>query len=101
MDEWKYIDKALKCYAEYLEDELPIEDLLADMKNENLISENEYREINSMQSRREKNRTIRKILKSRDSQYFTLFCKFLCMHSNNKVQRYGWILRNTAINERK
>ena len=36
MDEWKYIDKALQHLAKHWLDTLPIEDLLLDIKNENI-----------------------------------------------------------------
>ena len=98
MDEWKHVDKALQFYADDLQDHLPIEDLLHNMKSENLISENEYREINTMRSRREKNGRICKILKSKkDSQDFILFCKLLCMHPDGKLNDCGWMLREIAI----
>ena len=100
MDKWKYIGKALKVYATYLQDKLPIEDLLLDTKNRNLISENEYQVINSMSSREEKNNAFCKILKSKtDSRDFILFCQLLCMHSNDAAQYYGWYLQYRATHE--
>ena len=97
MDEWKYIDQALQYLAEDWLDKLPIEDLLLDIKNENIISENEYRVINAMSSRRHQNDRICRILKSKkDSGDFILFCKLLCMHSNRELQSYGWALRKIA-----
>ena len=100
MDEWIYIGKALEYYATHLQDDLPIEDLLLDTKNGNLISENEYQVINSMSSRQEKNDTFCKILKSKtDSRDFILFCQLLCMHSNNDAQYCGWELQHQATDE--
>ena len=100
MDEWKYIGEALKYYARDFQDKLPIEDLLLDTKNCNLISENEYQVINSMSSRQEKNDTFCKILKSKtDSRDFISFCQLLCMHSNNDAQYCGWNLRYYATDE--
>ena len=100
MDEWKYIGKALEYYARDFQNKLPIEDLLLDTKNGNLISENEYQEINSMSSRQEKNNAFCKILKSKtDSRDFVLFCQLLCMHSNDDAQYYGWLLRYIANNK--
>ena len=97
MDEWKYIGEALKYYTRDLQDKLPIEDLLLDMKNGNLISENEYQVINSMSSREEKNNTFCKILKSKtDSRDFISFCQLLCMHSNDDAQYCGWYLQYQA-----
>ena len=97
MDEWKYIDEALQALAEHWLDTLPIEDLLLDIKNENIISENEYRVINAMSSRRHQNDRICRILKSKkDSGDFILFCKLLYMHSNRRLQTYGSALRKIA-----
>ena len=100
MDEWKYIGEALKYYTRDLQDKLPIEDLLLDIKNGNLISENEYQVINSMSSRKEKNNTFCKILKSKtDSRDFILFCQLLCLHSNDDAQYCGWNLRYQATHK--
>ena len=100
MDKWKYIGYALEVYARDLQHKLPIEDLLLDMKNGNLISENEYQVINSMSSREEKNNAFCKILKSKtDSRDFILFCQLLCMHSNNDAQYCGWKLQYHAIDK--
>ena len=100
MDKWKYIGLALEVYARNLQDKLPIEDLLLDTKNRNLISENEYQAINSMSSRKEKNKAFCKILKSKtDSRDFLLFCQLLCMHSNKDAQYYGWNLQYRATHE--
>ena len=99
MGEWKHIDEALEYYVTDLQDKLPIEDLLIDMKNGNAISENEYQVINSMSSRKEKNSAICKILKSKkNSEDFILFCKLLCLHSNYDAQYYGWFLQDKATN---
>ena len=100
MDEWKYIGEALKYYTTYLQNILPIEDLLLDMINGNVISENEYQLLNSMSYREEKNGKFCEILKSKtDSRDFILFCRLLCMHSNNDIQLYGWILRYKATDK--
>ena len=97
MDEWKYIDQALQHLAKHWLDTLPIEDLLLDIKNENIISENEYRVINAMSSRRHQNDRICRILKSKkDSGDFILFCKLLYMHPNRKLRSYGSALRRIA-----
>ena len=97
MDEWKYIDEALLALAKNWSDIVPIEDLLLDIKNENIISENEYRVINAMSSRRHQNDRICRILKSKkDSGDFILFCKLLYMHSNRRLQTYGSALRRIA-----
>ncbi|RDD36061.1 hypothetical protein TrispH2_011928 [Trichoplax sp. H2] len=98
MEGWNYIDNALRIYENHLCDHLPIEELLTDIKNENLISEEEYKLINSKSSRQQKNRTLCSLLKSKkkDKTNMTSFCNLLCLQPDLKVQKFGWILHDAA-----
>ncbi|RDD37724.1 hypothetical protein TrispH2_010054, partial [Trichoplax sp. H2] len=98
MEEWNYIDNALRCYENLLCDDLPIERLLTDIKNENLISEEEYEVINSKLSRQQKNKTLCSTLKSKkeDKTKMTSFCQLLCLELDPTTQNFGWLLHDLA-----
>ncbi|RDD36049.1 hypothetical protein TrispH2_011946 [Trichoplax sp. H2] len=98
MEGWNYIDNALHIYEKYVCHDLPIEGLLTEIKNENLISEEEYKLINSKSSRKQKNRMLCSMLKSKKEKKtnMTSFCNLLCMQPEPKIQNCGWILHDVA-----
>ncbi|RDD35805.1 hypothetical protein TrispH2_012189 [Trichoplax sp. H2] len=98
MEGWNNVDNALHIYENHLCHDLPIEELLTDIKNENLISEKEYQLINSKSSRKQKNRKLCSMLKSKKEKKtnMTSFCNLLCLQLDPEIQSCGWVLYHVA-----